>query len=211
MYSGNKIALLGGTSIIGTYITKQLLTSGYKIKILLQDECDFNIYSDQIEIVKGNPADYLSLLKLIENCSVVINSTEIENSYNSLCSIVAKNAIKAGKIFEVDRYINVSDFSIDIPGDKKSLKTKTLSQIKRLVYPRFIKDRQSEYELIRKSDLSWTIVRCPAVSPKYESPGIKISTEDCPGRSIHPNTIAKFVVSLINDKNYVHKAPFVSN
>jgi len=211
MYSGNTIAVLGGTGIIGTYIIKQLLISGYKIKILETTRSELVINNDQISVIEGRADDYLSILKLLENSTTVINAVAAEDRFNPNNSFITNLVLKAAKNFDIKKYINISDFLLELPEDRRSLRTRVFSHFKKLAYPRLADDLQKEYKLLQQNNLNWVFVRYAAISEKPKSNQIKTCLDDCPGKFIHPDSIANFVVSLITDNTYVHKAPFVSN
>lgn len=206
-----KIAVLGGSGKAGKYIVKQLILSGYDVKLLTRSKKNLDIVSEKIEIIEGDGTEYLSLLKLLEDCSGVISSVAPDDKSNPVNSKVTDNILKAMNNFGIKRFINLTGISIDVPGDSKSIKTKVLSKTLRMLYAQVIKDKQSEFNLIQESNVEWTVVRSPLISTKENSDSLNINMKDCPGSSIHPDSLAKFIVSLINDTEFIFKAPFVSN
>ena len=81
----------------------------------------------------------------------------------------------------------------------------------KLSFPAIIADKQNEYSILSESNLDWTVVRLPLIEQTQNTGEIKISLYDCPGKKISSTDLAKFLVSQLEDKSYIRKAPFIAN
>ena len=78
-------------------------------------------------------------------------------------------------------------------------------------YPLTTADKQLEYELLKASNLDWTLVRLPIIEQTEERNEVVISLEDCLGDKISANDLAYFLINQISDNQYIKKSPFVVN
>jgi dihydroflavonol-4-reductase len=75
-----KVLVTGITGLVGAEIGKTLLAKGFKVRALVRETSDLSALSevlDQIEIVKGDILDVLSLEKALENIDTVIHTAAI--------------------------------------------------------------------------------------------------------------------------------------
>jgi len=211
METNSKIAIIGGTGKAGKYLVKQLISQGYKLKVLLRnpDKLEFN--SPLIEKVKGDVADYETVYSLVDGCNAVISTLGQTKGEKPVHSLASSNIIKAMNSLNINRYIVITGLTIDTPFDKKRCKTKLLSGIMRLSFPTVIADKQKEYSIISESTLHWTIVRLPRIEQTEASGAIKSSLTDCPGKKISSTDLACFLIKQLSDETFFKKSPFISN
>ncbi len=81
----------------------------------------------------------------------------------------------------------------------------------RLFLSDMMKDKYKELQLIRGSNVNWTIVRLPFVVDREGTGQTKESLRDLPGIKIKNGDIAPFVIKQIHDAMYSRKCPFISN
>ncbi len=74
-----------------------------------------------------------------------------------------------------------------------------------------INDRQKDYELLKNSNIQWTIVRCPMIKLTDLNRKIKTSLEDSPGNHISATDLARFLIDQLKNEMFICKAPFISN
>jgi hypothetical protein len=72
-------------------------------------------------------------------------------------------------------------------------------------------DRQKDYELLKNSNIRWTIVRCPMIKLTDLSAHVKTSLKDRPGNHISATDLARFLIDQLNDETFICKAPFIAN
>lgn len=112
---------------------------------------------------------------------------------------------------DINRYVAVTGLSIDVPTDKKSPKSRQLSDWMKQNFPEIIADKQKEFSLLSNSSINWTLVRLPMIEQTDDSGNIKISTEDCPGDKIRATDLAIFMIGQLTDTTYMGKSPFIAS
>ncbi len=206
-----KIAVIGGTGKVGKYLVKQLINQGFKIKLLIRNPEKFELTNSLIEIIPGNVIDYESVYKLIEGCNAVISTLGQTKNEKPVFSLAVKNIIKAMSTVNISRYIVITGLTLDTPFDKKSIRTRLLSKMIRLLFKAIIIDKQKEYSLLSGSNLDWTIVRLPFIEQVESDELINISLTDCPGKKISATSLANFLIKQLESVEFIRKCPFISN
>ncbi|ASK29062.1 epimerase [Chryseobacterium sp. T16E-39] len=207
----NTIAIIGGTGKSGKYLVQQLLQKGYPISVLLRNPENFKIENPLIEIVKGDARDYNSINTLIKDCDVVISALGQPIGEASIFSDAAKNITQSMISHGIKRYIVIAGLNVDTPFDKKSIRVQQATDWMYKNYPETTADRQAEYEILTKSGLDWTLVRLPLIIQTSERFNMQTSLEDCKGENISATDLAEFLISQIEDRDYIKQSPFLYN
>jgi putative NADH-flavin reductase len=164
-----------------------------------------------LEVIKGNAREYESIVTLLSECDAVISTLGPSGNEPDTCSMAVGHIIKAMRALNIHRYIEVAGLGIDTPEDKKGLLTRTVVTIMRWFASSVIDDRQKVFELLKKSNIHWTIVRCPMIKLTDLSRNVKTNLKDSPGNTISATDLARFLIDQLNNEMFVCKAPFIAN
>lgn len=208
-----KIAIIGGTGKSGKYLVKQLIEQGFQIKLLLRNPDNFSIKSKNVETVVGNVADFDSVYSLLTDCQAVISTLGlgVPASEPTLFYQASSNVIRAMNELNITRYIVTTGLNVDTPFDKKSTKVVFATDWMKKNFPVSTENKQCEYELLKGSNIHWTLVRLPLIEQTDEQFEINVSLEDCLGDKISATDLAHFLIKQLFDDTFVGKAPFLSN
>lgn len=207
----NRIAVIGGTGKSGKYLVQQLLKKECPIKLLLRNPENFTLKNPLIEIVKGDARDFEAVNHLIKDCSAVISKIGQPVGEQSIFTDATKNVIQSMNSHGITRYIAITGLNVDTPRDHKNEKVKTATNWMYENYPKITKDKQDEYEILVNSNLDWTLVRLPLIIPTSESFPVETNLEDCKGEKISATDLSAFLVSQIEDENFIKQSPFLYN
>ena len=126
-------------------------------------------------------------------------------------SHATRNVLDAMHTLRIKRYILTTGLNVDTPFDKKGPVTQASTDWMKKNYPETTADKQVEYEVLAATSVDWTLVRLPFIGLTKDSSDIAMSLEDCPGSGIHGLDMARFLVSQIDDSQYVGQSPFLAN
>jgi hypothetical protein len=115
------------------------------------------------------------------------------------------------KVNHIQRYIVITGLNVDTPYDKKSQKTKLATNWMYTNFPLTTTDKQKEYNILKESDLSWTMVRLPLIEQTEVRANVAVDSEDCPGDRITAADLADFLIGQVFDDAYIRMAPFLAN
>lgn len=207
----NKIAVIGGTGKSGKYLVSLLLEKGYHFKLLVRNPSIFPISNSLIEVVEGDARDYDSIYKLLTDCQAVISTLGQPKNESPIFSQATGNVLKAMTELGINRYILTTGLNVDTPYDKKSPHSQFATKWMKSNYPDTTIDKQAEYDLLKISNVNWTLVRLPLIEQTDAQNGVKASLEDCPGDKISSTDLAYFLVNQLEDKIYFKSSPFIAN
>lgn len=213
MKSNIKVAVIGGTGKAGKYLIAQLIKQGYSCKLLLRNPETFSIQNPLLEIMQGDVQNQDDIRALLEGCDAVISALGMGKTpkQTSIFSQSTTNIIQAMTEQNVQRYLVLTGLNVDTKFDKKSLKSKFATDWMYTNYPLTTADKQREYELLKASNLDWTLVRLPIIEQTEERNEVVVSLEDCLGDKISATDLADFLINQLFDNQYFKKSPFIVN
>ncbi len=177
----------------------------------MRDPGKLELSSPLLEKIQGDVTDYGSLLSFLTGSTCVISVLSQAGNAKPVHSSGTSNIIKAMKVLGIRRFILVTGLTLDVPGDKKSLKTRIRSGMMNLLFPSVIADKRNEFALLPESGLDWTVVRLPLIELTGPKGTLRSSLLDCPGSRISASDLAEFLAGQIDDRRFIGKCPFVSN
>ncbi|MGP7819551.1 NAD(P)-dependent oxidoreductase [Niallia sp. 01092] len=211
MEGTTRIAIIGGTGKVGRYLAKKAVENGFKVRMLVRNPDKVAFRDEKIEIISGDAQNLQSIRTLLEGCSIVINTLGQPVKEMPIYSSVTQTIITTMKEYRISRYIGVTGASLTLKSDNKSFINTIGAKAFEILFPKMMKDKRNELDLLINSDIDWTIVRLPFVGEGPETSIIKEHLTDMPGRNISNADIARFLISQINEKKYIRKTPFISN
>ncbi|WP_025145308.1 NAD(P)-dependent oxidoreductase [Pedobacter jeongneungensis] len=208
-----KIALIGATGKAGTYILKALLAHKFRVKALVRDSGKLQANHTSLEIITGDVSNTETVHAFIKDCEVVVSALGMGQpaSEKTIFTQSAANILMAMKTFGLKRYIVLTGINVDTPFDEKDIKTKFATQWMYENYPISTADRQKEYDILKESDLDWTLIRLPLIIQTDERTPVGVSLANCDGDQINAVNIARFIVEQLGEETFIKQAPFIWN
>ena len=215
-----KIFLLGATGGLGKEILLYSIKNKINVNCLVRDPKKINIDSPYIKIFKGDATSYKDLIHALEDSTTVISTlnicrrniipwSKITNSKTTI-SDFSKNILNISKEKQIDRFISVSAWGTNETKKDIPFLFKYLIKFSNLRYP--YRDHEKHEEIIKNSDLNWTVLRPSVFINTKKIIKIKESYKNYPKPSLTINrkSLAYFIIKIINDKNYYKLMPVVS-
>lgn len=206
-------AIIGGTGKSGKYLVRALIAQGIPFKMLVRNPDHISQQSRYAEIVYGNVLDPGSVRELFTGCNAVISTLGmgIPPGKPDLFSQVTENILHTLQTAGIRRYISTTGLNVDTPEDRKGEASKAATAWMYSHFPASTADKQKEHALLAASDTDWTQVRLPKIEETDRRSDIAVSLEDCPGDGISAANLAHFLISQLEDRQYVQKAPFIAD
>lgn len=212
MDNSYKIALIGGTGRVGRYIASRAVENGYQVRMLVRNPEKLTFRDDRIEIVAGDVQNLEDIKILLKDCQIVINTFGQPLKEIPIYSSVTEKILGIMTDLQIDRYIGVTGGSLTIKGDKKRILNKVGAKMFEIIYSNMMIEKKKEWNILNgNKQIKWTLIRLPFIVDGTEIGSIKAKLTDMPGTKITSRDIATFIINQIENPNYVHKAPFISN
>ena len=206
------IALLGGSGKTGQEFLKQALDKGYTIKVLARTPAKIPQQSDKLEVMQGDALNFEDVKKLVEDSDLVVSLFgHVKGSPKWLQTEGTKNIVEAMKLHAVDRVISLSGGGLRYEKDQPKLIDWIIKGALKLFAGQLLKDAERHAEVLKESDLDWTIVRGPVLTEGEQKGEYRVGWVGVnAGSKISRKDLADFIVGEIEDKQFIRQMPFIS-
>ena len=211
------VLLLGATGFSGKEVLSELLSKNHKVTIITRNKSSVDSEDKNLTVLEGNVLDESLINETVQHQDAVINCLGIGGKGNakpnSLVSDATKILVNSMERYNVKRLICMSNVGA---GDSIHFQPWIFSKV---ILPYFMKwlkviidDKNIMEPIVMDSSLHWTILRFPNIVDKpakekitasFDGKGLKMS--------ITNEDLAHFMVAQLNDNEFIHKAPCVSN
>lgn len=208
-----KLAIFGGTGRTGQNLVAQALAEGYEVRMLARTPSKMKITNDKLTVIEGDIQDAAAVNETIKGTNAVISVLgPTSNSPDHQVSQGTRNILNAMDAIGVKRLIISAGAGVGDPNDAPTLINKAINALLKLSSRHVLEDMVETVQLVRHSDVNWTIVRVPMltddpatgdVTAAYVGKGM--------GMRISRADMAAFMLKQVGDDAYVGKAPAISN
>ena len=207
------IALFGASGQTGQQFLTKALAKGYVIRALVRNPATISQQSMNLTLLKGDVLNAADVAETIKSCDVVVSLFgHVKDSPEWLQTDGTKNIVEAMKLYGIKKILSLSGGGLPFPAkDQPKFADKLIRTIMKLVVPKVLNDAVAHHEVLENSNLDWVIVRAPRLnndSPKgtYRVGwvGVNASTK------ISRADLADFIITQVEENNFIHQMPFVS-
>ena len=214
-----KLLVLGATGRTGNLIMQKALADGHHVVAIVREPD--KLEGTNAEIIKGTPYDREALEKAMPGCDAVICALNVSRTSDSpwsklrapkdLISKSINHAIAAMEQHGVSRLISLSVLGI---GDTKRKMPFLFSLFISMTYVKYaFIDHERQEQLMQQSNVDWTAIRLPLLTDKEGEREVLINKQDDVKlkSSINRESVARFVLSILDDPEYFKKIAAISN
>jgi putative NADH-flavin reductase len=210
-----KITILGSTGFVGQVLIHKAVAEGYQIKTLARNPEKLEDIKDKIEIIHGSVFEPLAIEATIEGVEAVIstigppqrnpgNPEQYEKAMKDIVSAMNKYGIK--------RYIHIGGAG-HLGGENENwtFKRRFLRLFLSLFSKQILVAKHMEWEVLKKSNLDWTLVRPPRIANEAASGNISADEKILKSLKISVGDLTDFILEQITSEKWIRKAPLVSS
>ncbi len=210
-----KIAILGSTGFLGKVLLKRALEEGYQVKTLVRNPDNLENLKNKVEVVQGNYFNSEDLEKTVAGTEVVLSTVgppqrnpqypeKYETAMKDLVAILEKQNIK--------RIIHTGG-SVHLGGENENwtLSRRFLRFFLKLVFKQGLIAKKLEWDVLKGSDLEWTLVRPPRIIKGSLKGELSADEKNLATIQVNVEDLADFMLEQISAKTWIKKAPLVAN
>jgi len=208
-----RIALFGATGQTGSIFLKKAIEKGYSINALARDPKKMPLDHQDLKIIQGDILNPKDVEETITGSDLVVSLFgHIKGSPEWLQTDGTRNIVKAMKSKGLEKIISLSGGGLPFPEkDEPKFADKAIRFIMKIAVPKILNDAIEHHKVLDESGLKWIIIRGPRLTnddPKGDYRvgwvGVNASTK------IARADLADFILTQVEDDQYVHQMPFVS-
>jgi putative NADH-flavin reductase len=210
-----KITIFGSTGFVGKVLIKKAIAAGYQVKTLARNSEKLEEIKDKIEIINGNVFESSSVEVAIEGAEVVLSTIgpptgkpcdpyQYEKAMKDIVRIMDKNGIK--------RYIHIGGAAHQ-GGENEvwNFGRKFLRLFLTLFGKQILVAKHLEWEVLKSSDLDWTLIRPPRIANEEASGIIFVDEKNLENIKVSVEDLTDFILQQISSKEWIRKAPLISS
>jgi putative NADH-flavin reductase len=209
-----KIAVFGSSGNVGKLLVGQALAEGYDVVAYARNPSKLTMRHDHLTIIQGELSDEAMIEHTVTGVDAVISvmgpsgkseGTPITQGMRYIIAAMQKHGIR--------RLIALSTASSKDPNDKLGIKIRTMIAVVKTTSPDAYADIVSWSEVIRASNLDWTLARVLLLNDKQKTGNVRTGY---PGRNelgtqVSRADLADFMLKQVTDTKYIRQAPVVTN
>lgn len=208
-----RLAIFGGTGRTGRILVEKALSRGYEINLLARDPARITAEASSLRVIQGDAREAACVEQVIQGAEVVISvMSPASNHPEYAVSQAMRNILEAMQKSGVHRLVVSTGAGVGAPDDKPGLLDRLMSLILKATARYVYEDMQMAIDLVRKSDLEWTVVRAPMLTDSPKTGRVKAGTlGKGMGMRITREDFAEFILEQVQEPRYIRKSPVVSN
>jgi putative NADH-flavin reductase len=210
-----KITIFGSTGFVGKVLIRKAIASGYQVKTLARNPKKLEEIKDKIEIIEGSVFESSSVEAAIEGVEVVLSTIgppqrkscdpyQYENAMKDIVRIMDRKGIK--------RYIHIGGAAHQGGEDEVwNFNRKFLRLFLNLFGKQILVAKHLEWEVLKSSDLDWTLIRPPRIANEPPSGSISVDEKSLRNLMVSVDDLTDFILLQITSKEWIRKAPLISS
>jgi putative NADH-flavin reductase len=206
------LAVFGGTGRTGQKLVEQALAAEHSVAVLARTPSKLAVTDERLRVVQGDALDPASVTEVITGADAVISllGPEKDAPPQSVSRSTA-NLLRAAQACGTRRVIVAAGAGVGDPEDKPGLFDKAISLALRTAARGAYEDMRATAELVRASELDWTLVRIPMLTdgPGTGQPKVGYLGKGA-GSRLSRSDLAAFVLAQLDDRAFLRKAPVIS-
>ena len=199
-----KLAIFGGTGKTGVHLLKKALDAGHDVSALARDPGKLTIQHERLKVVQGDATDADAIEKTIAGSEAVLSMLGQQPVIiNNILASMNKNGVK--------RLVVAAGAGVPDPNDKPQMINHIISFIIKTFSRKVYDDALEQNEIIRASDVDWTICRAPRLVDEPEGAYQTTYVGRDMGTTLSRASFAEFMLKQATDTEFIHKAPVLSD
>lgn len=208
-----KLAIFGATGGTGQHLVKQALERGHDVVAFARSPEKLQASGENLTVVQGDIQDADRVEETVAGADAVISVLgPTENKPTFTVTAGTQHILDAMQKHGVDRLVVSAGAGVGDPEDEPKLFNHAINLLLRLVSRWVYEDMKRVVDTVRRSDVSWTVVRVPMLTDAAPTGEVKASYV---GKGMGPRIsradMASFMLDQAAIDEYVHKAPAISS
>ena len=213
------IAVLGASGKTGGHLVGYALQRGHRVRAIMRREPPAPSVQQNVDVAIADVRDHGSMVAAVSGCDAAVwavGGHDIVRSLRAghrrqqaLCADGTRIALSAFASQQVGRFVVISSWGV---GDSRHRVPVTFRAFMMPVLLRAeLADKQRQEELVRASDVTWTIVR-PSRLTDDDRTGYRVGTQlrYSATSSTSRRSVAEFVIRCIDEGSYCFETVEIS-
>jgi putative NADH-flavin reductase len=208
-----KIVVFGASGGTGKKIVEQALSQGHIVIAFIRTPSKLELQHQNLTIVQGDVLDANSVKAAMAGQNAVISAlAPTKPAVSGMMETAAKNIVAAMQSNGMQRLISTTGAGVRDPQDRPKLIDHVMKSLLTILAGNVLRDSAANADVIRSSDLDWTIARFPRLTNGIHTGKYRVGyVNKDSGWQISRADAADFILNELTANRWIKKAPLVSN
>ena len=208
-----KLTIFGATGRTGQHLVKQAIAAGHDVTVLARNPAKLTFQDPRLTVVQGDVQDAAQVARAVTGAEAVISVLgpagktpvfEVSQGMRLILTAMHEQGVR--------RLVISTGAGVGDPNDAPKLFNHVMNALLKVAAGNVYEDMRRTVELVRASDLDWTVVRVPMLTDDAPTGLIKVGyVGKGMGARITRADLADFMLRQLGDKTYLRQAPAISN
>jgi putative NADH-flavin reductase len=208
-----RLLVVGATGSIGSAVVEAAHRAGHEVTVLVRspEKVDQAGWGSRVRIRVGDLLDATAVADTLPEQEAVINAVGSSPDRDQLevPATIMRDLLAGMDRHGIRRLVGLAGGAVDVPGERKPLSGRLTSAMVRLLARNVVAAKQREFAVVHASDLDWTMVRPPRVTPGPPTGRVEVGDRLHSFR-ISSGDLAEAMVRLVAGRDWLRRAPYVS-
>lgn len=204
-----KLAVIAANGRSGKIFVEYALAAGHSVRAGVHGTDNLAAHKD-LEVVQcdaTNPDNLNSLLKGQE--AVVSFIGHVKGSPAYVQTDAMRTLVPIMKEHGIRRLVSLTGTGVRLPGDNITLVDRILNASIQIIDPARVKDGREHMQVIKESDLDWTVIR--VLKLQNTTPTPFTLREHGPTKwYVSRQEVARGVLQVLQEQSFIQQAPIIS-
>lgn len=208
-----KIAIFGGTGRTGRHVVEQALAAGHDVVALTRDPQKLASAGQRLTVVQGDARDAAAVARVVAGAEAVVSVLgPTSNRAERAVTEATRNILAAMTQHGIRRLVLSTGAGVRDPNDAPGPVDRLIGVLLKLVSRNVYEDMAGAVDVVRASDVDWTIVRVPMLTDGPRSGRVAAAyVGKGTGMRISRADLAAFLLEQVEDRRFVRQAPAISS
>lgn len=208
-----RIVVFGASGRTGKQVVKQALENGYQVIAFARTPSKISEDHENLAVLQGDIQQYGKVEEAVGKAQAVISVLgPTSNTPDYQVSQGMDNILAAMKEHGMRRLVASVGAGVRDPQDRPGLIDQVIAWMLKTFSRHVYEDMRRVYEKIRASDRDWVIVRVPMLTDDTKKGTIRAGyIGQGVGARLTRADMAEFIIRQVEDDEYLHQAPVISN
>lgn len=204
-----KIAIIAANSRSGVKVVRAALAAGHKVVAGVRGSHKF-APNKHLTIQDCDATNYIEVEALVHGCDAVISLIgHVNGTHPEAQTLATKHCITSMNKLGIKRLISLTGTGVRFDGDCPLMIDRFMNFGISLIDPLRISDGRQHAQLLRDSDLDWTIVRVLKLQNISAKP-YQLTTGGPAKLITSRSEVASAIMTVLDDKSFIRQAPIIS-
>jgi putative NADH-flavin reductase len=207
-----KIVVFGATGGTGKHVVRQALEAGLLVTAFVRTPSNLEIEHENLSIFQGDVMDAEKVEQAVAGQEAVISTLgPTRPPVSGMMETAARNIVAVMNRHGLKRLISTTGAGVRDPQDQPRLFDKFMKALLTLMAKDVLRDSEANVDVIRSSELDWTIVRFPRLLDSDHTGNYRVGyVGKDSGSQISRADGADFILKELEQGEYIHEMPIVS-